>query len=114
MIRRSPVRIPERKMTAESFIKHLVPGKPATYRIVVEGSLSSDWEERLGGMRVVPLEACKDGACTALAGRVRDQAELIGVINSLHGFHVPILRVEIINDDSNDSPELKPNHKHIK
>jgi hypothetical protein len=35
---------------------------------------------------------------TTLVGRVRDQAELTGLLNSLYELHLPILTVENIND----------------
>jgi hypothetical protein len=34
---------------------------------------------------------------TTLVGRLRDQAELSGVLNSLYDLHQPILKVEVVN-----------------
>jgi len=34
-----------------------------------------------------------------LTGRLRDQAELSGVLNSLYGLHLPILKVEVANGE---------------
>jgi hypothetical protein len=36
---------------------------------------------------------------TTLVGRLRDQAELSGVLNSLYDLHLSILKVERVNDD---------------
>jgi hypothetical protein len=37
---------------------------------------------------------------TTLEGRVRDQAELTGVINSLYELHLPILSVQNLTENS--------------
>jgi hypothetical protein len=34
-----------------------------------------------------------------LNGRLRDQAELSGVLNSLYNLHLSILKVEVANDE---------------
>ncbi len=34
---------------------------------------------------------------TTLVGLLRDQAGLSGVLNSLYGLHLPILKVEVVN-----------------
>jgi hypothetical protein len=39
---------------------------------------------------------------TVLVGRMRDQAELLGVVNSLNELHLPILSVEIIESEESD------------
>jgi hypothetical protein len=36
---------------------------------------------------------------TTLAGRLIDQAELSGVLNTLYELHLPILSVECLRDD---------------
>jgi LuxR family maltose regulon positive regulatory protein len=36
---------------------------------------------------------------TALVGRLRDQAELSGVLNSLYDLHLSILKVEVVNGE---------------
>jgi hypothetical protein len=68
-------------------------GGPATYRIVVQGELTQDWSGRLGGLRIVNCSREGRAARTQLEGRIRDQAELSGVLGTLHGLHLPILEV---------------------
>ncbi|MGB5161765.1 MAG: hypothetical protein WBP10_09270 [Thermoanaerobaculia bacterium] len=68
-------------------------GGPATYRIVVQGELAQEWSGRLGGMRIVSSSREGRAARTNLEGRIRDQAELSGVLGTLHGLHLPILEV---------------------
>jgi hypothetical protein len=36
---------------------------------------------------------------TTLIGRLRDQAELSGVLNSLYDLHLSILKVEMVNGE---------------
>jgi hypothetical protein len=39
------------------------------------------------------------GVMTTLVGRVRDQAELSGVLNTLYELHIPLLAVKILTSD---------------
>ena len=74
-------------------------GGPATYRIVVQGSLSKDWSDRLAGMVITTAERPEQRPHTTLTGPIRDQAELSGVLESLYGLHLPILRVEKVENE---------------
>lgn len=71
----------------------------ATYRITVQGRLPSSWSERLAGMRVLSAED-QGGSSqqTVLEGVLRDQSDLSNVLNSLYSLHLPILRVEQIDN----------------
>ena len=71
---------------------------PATYHIEVEGHIDESWSDRLGGMRITTRRRKDQTTVTTLVGRVRDQAELTGLLNSLYELHLPILTVENIND----------------
>lgn len=75
-------------------------GGPAIYRIVVQGALSEDWSDRLGGMTVTSVERGEMRPHSTLIGRIRDQAELNGVIETLYGLHLPILKVETIEAEA--------------
>ncbi len=71
-------------------------GGPATYRIVVRGSLESRWRDRMAGLETETVDE-KDGVIlTSLVGRIHDQAELKGVLDTLYGLHLPILQVETV------------------
>ena len=72
---------------------------PATYRIEVEGHLNESWSECLAGMHISTLKRLDQTAVTTLIGRLRDQAELTGVLNSLHDLHRPIVKVEVVDGD---------------
>ena len=70
--------------------------KPGEYKIVVAGSLPLDCGEQLAGMHILKPEKESDNGTTSLIGKIRDQAELNGVINSLYDLHMPIISVNVI------------------
>ena len=66
------------------------------YRIVVRGRIDESWSDRLAGMRITDGEP-RDGAPTSrLVGRLRDQAQLSGVLNCLCDMRHAILLVEFV------------------
>jgi hypothetical protein len=73
--------------------------RPGKYRISVQGLLDESWSERLGGMRITASSRKDQGKVTELVGKVRDQAELAGVLNSLYELHMTLLSVEYLNDE---------------
>lgn len=78
----------------------LTLGTPATYRIRVQGRLDVSWSERLGGLRITTRRRGGQTSVTTLVGEVRDQAELIGILNSLYELHLPLLLVQILPRES--------------
>ena len=84
-------------MTDNSNGGHIKMWKPATYRIEVEGYVSESWSDRLAGMQITTRERANQTAVSTLIGRLRDQAELSGVLNSLYGLHLSILKVEVVD-----------------
>jgi hypothetical protein len=73
-------------------------GDPATYRIVIQGTLTSEWSDRLAGLAVTATNP-ETGPRTVLTGRIRDQAELNGVLATLYGWHLPLVSVSLLDDD---------------
>lgn len=67
---------------------------PARYRIFIRGILDKNWSNYCGGMTIEHENDPKRGAMTILAGRLKDQSALIGVLNWLHDMGCPILSVE--------------------
>ena len=69
---------------------------PATYRIIVTGRIDRLWCEDLGGMDIHIENHNHENelAITILTGQVRDQAELMGIMNSLYELHMTVLSVE--------------------
>ena len=69
---------------------------PAIYRIKVEGALDARWSDRIEGMNITPAAGALDA--TVLVGRLRDQAALSGVLNTLYELHFPVLSVECLEN----------------
>jgi hypothetical protein len=83
--------------------KEIEFGGPATYRIVVKGELGDTWSDRLAGMAISVMKAETGSPHTTLFGPLRDQAQLNGVLETLYGLHLPILRVEKVDEDAIDA-----------
>lgn len=75
-------------------------GGPATYRIVVQGTLDPSYSDRLGGMTITTEEKPDRPPHSILVGPVRDQAALRGVIETLYDLHLPTLRIEQVEDEA--------------
>jgi hypothetical protein len=69
---------------------------PAIYRITVDGQLNSDWSDRIEGMNITHVS--DDEKTTVLVGRLRDQAALSGVLNTLYELHLPVLSVNCLEN----------------
>jgi hypothetical protein len=67
--------------------------EPATCVIRVRGALSSDWSDRLGGLRIMVVRAGHH-TITELVGRLTDQAALHGVLSTLYELGLPLVSVE--------------------
>ena len=80
--------------------EHLKLWTPTNYRIEVEGEVPESWSDRLGGMRITRRQRADQSTVTTLIGRVKDQAELSGVLNTLYELHLPILSVENLTDEN--------------
>ena len=85
-------------MQKSSYLKRLTLGKSASYCIKVQGRLDETWSDRLAGMQI-KTSSRGDIKVTILSGHVRDQAELLGVLNSLYELHLPLLSLEILNKE---------------
>jgi hypothetical protein len=72
---------------------------PANYRICVKGYLDESWVERLSGFLINNQVSDGESPVSVLTGSTRDQTELIGVLNGLYEMHLPLLSVEILDDD---------------
>ena len=67
---------------------------PATYSIHVEGLLNESWSERLAGMNIKTIKRKNRQPMTTLSGRLTDQAELLGVLNSLYNLGKSLVAVK--------------------
>lgn len=77
---------------------------PATYRIVVQGTLALDLADRLEGMSI-GRELSDDGAVlSVLAGELADQSALTSVLLSLHELRVTLISIERLPVPLPDQP----------
>jgi hypothetical protein len=67
--------------------------KPSSYRIVVEGELGSRYAAAFARMRLTPV----DGN-TEIVGRVEDQAELQGLLDTVAGLGLSLVSVTPLDD----------------
>ena len=74
---------------------------PAYYRIHVKGFLDESWSDRLNGLSINNQMSLAGAPVAELTGKVRDQAELLGVLGSIYEMHLPLLSVEVIDDEQN-------------
>ena len=86
-------------MTQNSNDKRIKLWTPATYRIEVDGHLDASLTDRLAGMQITSRERADQTTVSTLLVRIRDQAELSGVLNSLYDLHLSILKVEVVNGE---------------
>jgi hypothetical protein len=87
--------------------KKLSLDMPVNYSIRVQGVLDESYFDRLGDMLVKVINREYPSPETTLSGRVRDQAQLMGILNSLYELHLPLLSVSIITkgNDINEGEE---------
>lgn len=90
--------------------KRLKMGDPATYLIYVQGCLDEVWSDRLANMTIKMELKDEQAPVTILQGRIRDQAELLGVLNGLYQMRVPILFIDVINGE-NEASRSKRIHR---
>ena len=67
---------------------------PARYRIRVQGYLDPDATHRLSGMSIENGTDGEHAPVSTLTGELRDQAALIGILNTLYSYQLPVLSVE--------------------
>lgn len=71
---------------------------PGHYRIEVQGHIPEDWSRRLGAMQLFYPSLKSNNEVTFLQGRVSDQAELAGILNSLYELHLSLLSVQYLGN----------------
>ena len=74
--------------------KRLLCDLPGHSRIRVQGQLSASWSSRLSDMVITTRQPASQPSVTTLTGELRDQAALMGVLNTLYDMGCPLLKVE--------------------
>lgn len=68
----------------------------AYYKICVLGYIDASWSDRLGGMSIESVLGADKKNVTFLEGVVADQAELIGIVNSIYQMRLSLLSVSLV------------------
>ncbi len=76
------------------FKKGLKFDSPATFQIIVQGTLDARWSEQVNGMKITYARTLDKQPLTILTGQLMDQSALIGVLQSLYEMHLPLLEVK--------------------
>jgi hypothetical protein len=72
---------------------------PAKYRIATKGKLAEGWVEWFNGS-VIQIEYPSKGTPhTILTCHVKDQAQLLGILNRLNSLNLPLLKVDLVNTE---------------
>ena len=84
--------------TENTSINKISVDQPAVYMIRVMGKLNKSWSDRLSGLTILSYNTVlQDGNdVTTLTGRLQDQTELAGVLNTLYNLRLPLLSVEYL------------------
>ena len=69
---------------------------PAVYQIKVQGALSDDWSERLGGLQISVSRKKTGNTISILTGMITDQTALSGILNALYDSHITVLSVNLM------------------
>jgi hypothetical protein len=69
---------------------------PATYQITVKGKLDNHWVDWFNGTLSMLEHRSEGGLHSILTCQVRDQAELMGILNQLNGLNLPLLQVTFL------------------
>jgi len=71
---------------------------PAVYQIKVQGALSDDWSERLGGLQISVSRKKTGNTISILTGMITDQTALSGILNALYDSHITVLSVNLMKE----------------
>lgn len=73
---------------------------PATFEILVSGRLSPAWMDYVDASAIAFVDDAEEGPLTVITLRDVDQSALIGLINALFEWGVPLIGVRHIRDAS--------------
>lgn len=72
----------------------LLRGRPAYYRIYLQGILDPDWARDYVDLNFECVHVSATEDVTTLKGEVIDQAELMGILNMMYNLGLPLLGLE--------------------
>lgn len=80
----------------------------ATYQITTKGKLGANWADWFNGTTISVERSLAGIPHTILTCQVRDQAELLGILNRLYNLNLPLLQVIVVN--SSETLPIGENH----
>ena len=69
---------------------------PATYKIIVRGTIDPATAKRLSGMSISQILSEDGEVETVVVGRLADQAAQSSVLNTLYGLHLPVVSADCL------------------
>lgn len=76
---------------------------PAKYRIIVQGKIPSSFKGRLGAMKLLRINFADSEIESVLEGRIADQTELAGILKTLYKLHLPIRKISLQKNNTNQT-----------
>jgi hypothetical protein len=67
----------------------------AIYQIIVKGKLDTHWADWFNGTFISITYDTQDSSRTILTLQIRDQSELLGILNYLHNLNLSLLQVKL-------------------
>jgi hypothetical protein len=86
-------------------ITQLAMNTPAIYEICVGGKLGDQWAQWFNGTLNEIQEISGSKPQTCLTYKVRDQAELLGVLKQLNALNLPLIGVCLLSPDRSTEGE---------
>ena len=72
----------------------------AIYCLKIRGVIDQRYAGHFGDM-IISTEKKDEGQTTSkLTGKIKDQAEMMGVLNALYGLHLPIVSIQTLDEES--------------
>jgi hypothetical protein len=72
---------------------------PACYSVTIKGNLPTHWAVWFNGSTIQLASRSEGGPHTVLTCRVKDQAELLGILNQLNSLNLPLLEVKLLQEE---------------
>ena len=71
---------------------------PGTYQITAKGKLAGNWGDWFNGATIQTDHNPQGNHRTILICNVRDQAELLGILNRLNNLNLPLLHMTLMDE----------------
>jgi hypothetical protein len=66
-------------------------GSQSLYKMTIQGKISDSWNDQIGPLKITQEVTRSGDHKTTLLFSTKDQAELMGFLNTIYEMHLPIL-----------------------